>query len=89
MEAMQFILQKFDIKKLRTGCNIKGCKKVPTKELLLLEFDRKRPARRIASLYLCEKHCKKEANSISKELNKTKAGKHIGGRIYNIPPITH
>ena len=89
MDTMQFIVQRFDIKKLRTGCNARGCRKAPTKELLLLEFNGNRPARRIASLYLCEKHCKQEAKSIPQEFRKTGSGRHIGGRIYNINYITH
>lgn len=88
MEAMQFILQRFDIRKLRAGCNARGCKKTPTRELLLLEFDQKKPARKIASLYLCEKHCTREAKSIPKDFRKA-GGKHIGGRIYNINLVTH
>ena len=87
MEPMEFIVQNFDIKKLRKTCNIKSCRKTPTKELLLLEFDRKRPARRIASLYLCEKHCTKESKSLSEKLNQE--GNHIGGRIFPINQVTH
>lgn len=89
MEIMQFIVQRFDIKKLRTGCNVKKCRKAPSKELLILEFNGNKPARKIASLYLCEKHCTKEAKSLSEEFKKTGAGKHIGGRIYNINLVTH
>lgn len=88
MDTMHFILQRFDIKKLRKTCNAKKCKKTPTKELLLLEFDRKKPAKRIVSLYLCEKHCTIEAESIPKEI-KTESGKYIGGRIYDINYVTH
>ena len=83
MDIMQFVLQRFDIKKLRTGCNVKGCKEKPKKELLILEFEGRKPVRRIASIYMCAKHCKEEAKFIEKEFKKAK-GKHIGGRIYNI-----
>ena len=89
MEAMQFIVQRFDIKKLRTGCNARKCRKAPAKELLILEFNGNRPARKIASLYLCENHCTKEAKFLSEEFKKTGPGKHIGGRIYNINLVTH
>lgn len=88
MDTMQFILEKFDIKRLRKTCNARRCKKAPTKELLLLEFNMSRPARRIASLYLCENHCKKEAESLPQNF-KAGTGKHIGGRIYNINLVTH
>lgn len=88
MDTLQFIVQRFDITRLKTCCNVRKCKKPPTKELLLLEFDQNRPARRIASLYLCNRHCMQEAESISREFKKS-GGKHIGGRIYNMPPITH
>ncbi len=89
MDTLQFIIQRFDIKKLRAGCNFRGCRRAPTKELLLLEFDRRKPARRIASLYLCERHCSQEANSIPEECRKNGVERHIGGRIYSMPPVTH
>lgn len=88
MDTVHFILQRFEIRNMKRCCNFRGCRKTPTKELLLLEFDRRRPARRVASLYLCEKHCTREAKSISNEL-KTEAGKYIGGRIFDINYITH
>lgn len=89
MDTIHFIARRFDINKLRTGCNVRGCKKTPTKELLLLEFNGNKPARKIASIYLCEKHCREESKSIPEQLKKNGEGKHIGGRIYNINYVTH
>jgi len=84
MDTLHFIAQRFDIQKLKSCCNEKGCKKVPTKELLLLEFNQRMPARKVASIYFCEKHCLEESKTIPEELKKSGGEKRVGGRIFSI-----
>jgi hypothetical protein len=84
-------LEDYDIKRLKTRCNFKNCKKKPGKEILIYEFDRITSKRRdLISLYLCSTHYKNAEKALPEKLESLKSGgKIIKGKVFNIGMVTH
>lgn len=90
MKSRSLILERYDIKKLGRVCNSRGCKSVPTKELLISETEKNTSKNReLASLYLCEKHYNETADALVKDIRKTSGkGKTIERKTFNIGYVT-
>ena len=90
-QKMNIIMNNFEIKKFNRICNFKGCKKTPTKEALLFEFDTRTQSRRaIVSLYLCEDHYNVSMRFLLEELNKIcESGKTVRVEVFDTGCITY
>ena len=78
MDRFLYLLGEFEITKLSNECNYKGCKRPPSKEILVKEFNvRRNSTRDVISLYFCEEHSKTDINQIIEKFNRLSTGKII------------
>ena len=88
---MEFIMLNYDIKKLNRYCNHKECMNIPSKEVLLFEFDTINKLRRdIVSLYLCDDHYNASVRFLLDELNKIcESRKVIKAEVFDTGYVTY
>jgi len=91
MDPTVVLINKFDLRKLNRVCNFKGCNKIPTRETLIFEIDRRTARKReLMSLYFCEKHYNINIKKTLTELNRScEKGKIIDEKSFDIGYITY
>lgn len=78
MNRFLYLLEEFEITKLSNECNFKDCKRPPSKEVIIKEFDVRRTSTRdVVSLYFCKEHGEKDIDHIIDKFNKLSTGKII------------
>lgn len=88
---MQLLARRFNLRNLNKTCNYRECRKLPNKEITLIETDLITKERKnVASLYFCTEHHNKITKNITTELNEI-ANKRwvIGKKEFDIGFITH
>jgi hypothetical protein len=79
----------FDLRKLSKTCNYRDCKKLPTKQAVILETDSK-STREIVDLYFCAEHYNRNIRTIMEKLNAlSEKGKFIEKKVFDIGYITY
>lgn len=58
---MKAISERFDVRKYKDACNMKGCENQPVKQVDIIELKAKGilQKRSLATVYMCKKHMKK------------------------------
>ncbi len=55
-EKMRIVLERFDIVRMKSRCNLKECNKEPTKEVTIYQVLINRRPKPLVSLYVCDEH---------------------------------
>lgn len=72
MDRSWILAKSLEIGKMNRACNFNGCKKAPTKRVLIFERNTAtRKKRDLASLYFCTKHYNNDFNHVIGALRKT------------------
>jgi hypothetical protein len=72
-EKMKAILSSFDIRKLRSGCNVPGCSRKPDLEVVINQRSHRKGVKSLASLYVCKSH-RKNVDALAKKLGTASPG---------------
>ena len=85
-----FIAESFDLGKLKKTCNVRGCDKIPTREVTIFERDIITSEKReLVSLYFCTEHYG-NINKLMRDLNKvSEPRKKTGRRVKDISCVTY
>jgi hypothetical protein len=91
MSKVQMIADAFDLQKRSRLCNIRGCDRLPTKRVALIEQDRiTNNKKTIATLYLCSAHNETKIPLFLTEINKHReVGKMIVKSVQDIGLVTY
>lgn len=91
MDIKVDLVNRFDLRRMGRMCNIRECRRLPQKEVILLEVSGgpgKKARRELASLYLCENHHKTHTDMLLKALNTGEGGTKIDKKVNDIGYIT-
>ncbi len=90
MNKAQIIADTFDLQRRSRLCNVRGCVKLPTKKVTLLEENRiTRDTKPLATVYLCGEHYSTRMAGFLTEMNREKeTGKVITKKVQDIGFIT-
>ena len=91
MSKAQIIADAFDLQRRNKLCNMRGCDKLPTKKVTILEENRiTRDSRTLATLFLCSEHYATRVPLFLTEINKHReTGKVVEKKVQDIGFLTY
>ena len=89
MSSAAYLAKKFELRKGGSECNHPDCKKMPGKEVVLIEVDlAKKKKREIGTVYMCSDHYR-DIRKVMDELKLASPGKVMEKRTFDIGFVTY
>jgi len=80
-------VENYDLRKLSKTCNYGDCKKLPSKEIIIVE-EQNRMSRELVAIYFCEEHHNRNINTVLEKLKAASQGK-VEKRVSDIGYMTY